>query len=103
MCSPVVLKVTPAISFPLRLFLNMKVNADEMKDISCVSYCRYLHKLLHNITYKKGPISALFQLFVLENNLIILFIQCPQGFAYRFARLAILPGPETGKVDLWQI
>ena len=37
------------------------------------------------------------------NLLYILFIQYPPDFADGFARLAILPGPETHEVDLWQV
>ena len=38
----------------------MKVNANEMKDINYISYCRDLHKILNTITYEKGWISAPF-------------------------------------------
>ena len=47
----------------------MKINANEMKDINCISYCKVLHKLLNTISYKKKCISAP-TLRVTKKNLI---------------------------------
>ena len=38
----------------------MKVNANEMKDISYISYCRVLHKLLNKITHIKNASLLIF-------------------------------------------
>ena len=48
----------------------MKVNANEMKDINYISYCRVLHKFLNTITYKKGCISAPFSTLGVKKTLI---------------------------------
>ena len=48
----------------------MKVNANEMKDVSYISYCRVLHKLLNTITYKRGCISAPFSTLGVKKTVI---------------------------------
>jgi len=41
-----------------------------MKDVSYISYCRVLHKLLNTITYKRGCISAPFSTLGVKKTVI---------------------------------